>query len=215
LTTLVENFPGFRKVSTVGAGRKHEAAGGELRAEYVHGAVLDTDFRRGRFRLNIESEWTETRTVIIASGARRGVGPGIRAQADWPRRQLLRHLRRLFLPRQKIMVVGAAIGDEEANFLTRFAGIARASARRIPRVQDHAGSRAAQSEDQILLDTGGRSARCSKHLSPAVRLERQKGEVLGAGRDGFSSHRTHPNTNLKGQNRNRCRGEFSRHGAPH
>ena len=38
-------------------------------AEYFSGAVLDTDLSKRPFRINIEGEWVETRTLIIASGA--------------------------------------------------------------------------------------------------------------------------------------------------
>ena len=38
-------------------------------AEYVHGSVIDTDLSQRPFRLNIEGDWVETRTVIVASGA--------------------------------------------------------------------------------------------------------------------------------------------------
>src|SRR5206468_11622430 len=38
-------------------------------AEYIHGSVVDTDFSTRPFRVNIEGEWIETRTVIVATGA--------------------------------------------------------------------------------------------------------------------------------------------------
>jgi len=91
-------------------------------AEFLHGAVLDADFSTRPFRLNIEGEWTETRTVIIASGAsarwlgleseQKLIGHGVSSCATCDG---------FFYRDKKIMVVGG--GDsamEEANFLTRF-----------------------------------------------------------------------------------------------
>ena len=70
LTTLVENFPGFSEgingPDLVEAIKKQAEHFG---AEYRHGNVLDADFSARPFRLNVEGEWIETRTVIIASGA--------------------------------------------------------------------------------------------------------------------------------------------------
>ena len=123
LTTLVENFPGFPEgingpdlVDNIK--RQSQAFG----AEYVHGAVLDADFSMRPFRLNIEGEWVETRTVIIASGAsarwlgleseQKLIGHGVSSCATCDG---------FFYRGRKIMVVGG--GDsamEEANFLTRF-----------------------------------------------------------------------------------------------
>jgi thioredoxin reductase (NADPH) len=91
-------------------------------AEYVGGAVLEADFSQRPFRLNIEGEWIETRTAIVASGA----------TARWlglpSEQQLIGHgvsscatCDGFFYRGKKIMVVGG--GDsamEEANFLTRF-----------------------------------------------------------------------------------------------
>jgi thioredoxin reductase (NADPH) len=123
LTTLVENFPGFPE----GIGgpdlvenMKRQAI--RFGAEYMDGAALDADFSSRPFRLNIEGEWLETRTVIIASGAsarwlglpgeRELIGHGVSSCATCDG---------FFHRGGSIMVVGG--GDsamEEANFLTRF-----------------------------------------------------------------------------------------------
>src|SRR3954451_20208383 len=70
LTTLVENFPGFPEgingPDLVANMRKQAENFG---AQYVDGDVLDTDFSVRPFRVNMEGEWIETRTIIIASGA--------------------------------------------------------------------------------------------------------------------------------------------------
>jgi len=123
LTTLVENFPGFPE----GIGgpdlvenMKRQAI--RFGAEYMDGAALDADFSSRPFRLNIEGEWIETRTVIVASGAsarwlglpgeRELIGHGVSSCATCDG---------FFYRGRSIMVVGG--GDsamEEANFLTRF-----------------------------------------------------------------------------------------------
>jgi thioredoxin reductase (NADPH) len=123
LTTLVENFPGFPEgingpdlVENIK--RQAEIFG----AEYQHGAVIDADFSVRPFRLNIEGEWIETRTAIIASGAsarwlgleseQKLIGHGVSSCATCDG---------FFHREKRIMVIGG--GDsamEEANFLTRF-----------------------------------------------------------------------------------------------
>jgi len=123
LTTLVENFPGFPEGINgpdLIANMNKQAC--NFGAEYVHGAVLDADFSARPFRLNIENEWVETRTVIVASGAsarwlglpseRELIGHGVSSCATCDG---------FFYRNKNIMVVGG--GDsamEEANFLTRF-----------------------------------------------------------------------------------------------
>jgi thioredoxin reductase (NADPH) len=123
LTTLVENFPGFPEgingPELVNNIRKQAENFG---AEYIHGTVLDTDFSKRPFRLNVDGDWIEGRTVIIASGASARwlglqseqalIGRGVSSCATCDG---------FFYRGKKIMVVGG--GDsamEEANFLTRF-----------------------------------------------------------------------------------------------
>jgi thioredoxin reductase (NADPH) len=123
LTTLVENFPGFPEgihgpELVENMKRQAESFG----AEYMHGAVLDADFSVRPFRLNVEGEWIEARTVIVASGAsarwlglpseQKLIGHGVSSCATCDG---------FFYRDKSIMVVGG--GDsamEEANFLTRF-----------------------------------------------------------------------------------------------
>src|SRR4051812_8842409 len=123
LTTLVENFPGFPEGihgPELVENMKKQAQ--NFGAEYLHGAVLDADLSSRPFRLNIEGEWIETRTVIIASGAsarwlgleseQKLIGHGVSSCATCDG---------FFYRQKKIMVIGG--GDsamEEANFLTRF-----------------------------------------------------------------------------------------------
>jgi thioredoxin reductase (NADPH) len=123
LTTLVENFPGFPEgimgpdlVDNMKKQAEH------FGAEYVHGTVVDTDFSARPFRISVDGDWIETRTVIIASGASarwlgleseyKLIGRGVSSCATCDG---------FFHRDKKIMVVGG--GDsamEEANFLTRF-----------------------------------------------------------------------------------------------
>jgi thioredoxin reductase (NADPH) len=123
LTTLVENFPGFAEgiqgpVLIENMKKQAENFG----AEYSHGAVIEADLTSRPFRLSIEGDWVETRTVIIASGAsarwlgleseQKLIGHGVSSCATCDG---------FFYRGKKIMVVGG--GDsamEEATFLTRF-----------------------------------------------------------------------------------------------
>src|SRR5437016_11234947 len=123
LTTLVENFPGFPEgINGPELVESMKRQAENFGAEYIHGSVIDTEFSTRPFRLNIEGEWIETRTVIIASGA----------SARWlglaSEHQLIGHgvsscatCDGFFYRGKKIIVIGG--GDsamEEANFLSRF-----------------------------------------------------------------------------------------------
>src|ERR1700676_1675998 len=123
LTTLVENFPGCAEgidgpllVENIKKQAEH------FGAEYLHGTVVAADLSRRPFRLKVDNEWIEARTVIIASGAsarwlglpneQRLIGHGVSSCATCDG---------FFYRGKKIMVIGG--GDsamEEANFLTRF-----------------------------------------------------------------------------------------------
>jgi thioredoxin reductase (NADPH) len=123
LTTLVENFPGFPEgingPDLVENMRKQAESFG---AEFMHGSVIEADLSKRPFRLNIEGDWIETLTLIIASGAsarwlnlpseQKLIGHGVSSCATCDG---------FFYREKKIMVIGG--GDsamEEANFLTRF-----------------------------------------------------------------------------------------------
>jgi thioredoxin reductase (NADPH) len=123
LTTLVENFPGFPDgINGPDLVENMKKQAQTFGAEFVDGAVVDADFSSRPFRLNIEGDWTETRTVIVASGASARwlgleseqalIGHGVSSCATCDG---------FFYRDKRIMVVGG--GDsamEEANFLTRF-----------------------------------------------------------------------------------------------
>ena len=123
LTTLVENFPGFPEGiqgPELVENMKRQAQ--SFGAEYLDGSVVEAELGQRPFRLKIEDDWTETRTVIVASGAsarwlglqseKKLIGHGVSSCATCDG---------FFFRGKKIMVVGG--GDsamEEASFLTRF-----------------------------------------------------------------------------------------------
>ena len=123
ITSLVENFPGFPEgVNGPDLVENMKIQAEHFGAEYLHGSVTEVDFSRRPFRLNIDGDWQETRTVIIASGAsarwlnlpseQKLIGRGVSSCATCDG---------FFYRGKKIMVIGG--GDsamEEANFLTRF-----------------------------------------------------------------------------------------------
>jgi len=123
LTTLVENFPGFPEgINGPDLVDNMKLQAQNFGAEYRHAAVTDTDLSTRPFRLKVEDEWIETRTVIVASGAsarwlglpseQKLIGHGVSSCATCDG---------FFYRDKNIMVAGG--GDsamEEANFLTRF-----------------------------------------------------------------------------------------------
>jgi thioredoxin reductase (NADPH) len=122
-TTEVENFPGFPdgiNGPELVENMKRQAE--RFGAYFMDGSVLEADLSKRPFRLNIEGDWVETRTLIIASGASARwiglpseqalIGHGVSSCATCDG---------FFYRGKKIMVIGG--GDsamEEANFLTRF-----------------------------------------------------------------------------------------------
>lgn len=123
LTSLVENFPGFpHGINGPELVENMKKQAEHFGAEYIHGSVVEADVCKRPFRLLIEGEWYETRTLIIASGAsarwlglpneKKLIGHGVSSCATCDG---------FFYREKKIMVIGG--GDsamEEAIFLTRF-----------------------------------------------------------------------------------------------
>ncbi|WP_321474306.1 thioredoxin-disulfide reductase [uncultured Paludibaculum sp.] len=123
ITTEVENFPGFPE-GIMGPQLVENMKQQAIRfgAEYMSGKVEEADLSKRPFRLKIDDEWHECRTLIVASGAsarwlglpneQKLIGHGVSSCATCDG---------FFYKGKKIIVIGG--GDsamEEANFLTRF-----------------------------------------------------------------------------------------------
>jgi thioredoxin reductase (NADPH) len=123
LTTVVENFPGFPEgVNGPDLVERIKQQALKFGAEYLHGSVIGADLSSRPFRLNIDGQWIESHSVIIASGAsarwlglpseQKLIGRGVSSCATCDG---------FFYRDKKIMVIGG--GDsamEESVFLTRF-----------------------------------------------------------------------------------------------
>jgi thioredoxin reductase (NADPH) len=123
LTHMVENFPGFPEgINGPDLVENMRLQAQNFGAEYLMGSVIDIDLSQRPFRLNVEGEWIEARTVIVASGAsarwlglpneQKLIGKGVSSCATCDG---------FFYRGKKIIVIGG--GDsamEEANFLSRF-----------------------------------------------------------------------------------------------
>ncbi len=123
LTTEVENYPGFVEgvmgPELVENMRKQAERFG---AVYRSGTVSEADLSQRPFRLNVDGEWIETQTLIVATGAsarwldlpeeKKLIGHGLSSCATCDG---------FFYRDKEIMVIGG--GDsamEEATFLTKF-----------------------------------------------------------------------------------------------
>jgi thioredoxin reductase (NADPH) len=173
LTTLVENFPGFPEGidgPTLVENMKQQAI--KFGAEFKNGTVIEADLSKRPFRLNVDGEWIETKTLIIASGAsarwigleseQKLVGHGVSSCATCDG---------FFYREKKIMVVGG--GDsalEEAMFLTRFGSEVALVHRR----EEFRASR--------IMEDRARANEKIKIITPAVVdevMDVEKGEVTG------------------------------------
>ncbi len=123
MTTEVENFPGFPQgINGPDLVENMKQQAERFGAEYMYGTVDAADLTDRPFKISIDGEWQQTRTLIIASGAsarwlglpneRELVGRGVSSCATCDG---------AFYKEKLVMVIGG--GDsamEEANFLTRF-----------------------------------------------------------------------------------------------
>ena len=126
LTTLVENWPGFRE-GIMGPALMEEMRQQALRfgAEIVQGQVSSVDLSHRPFRLRTDERSYEAKTLIVATGAsarwlglpaeRKLVGHGVSSCATCDGA--------FFKDRPLIVVGGGDTAMEEALFLTRFASI--------------------------------------------------------------------------------------------
>jgi thioredoxin reductase (NADPH) len=124
ITSEVENFPGFPKgIDGPELVENMKLQAERFGADYIYGSVEECVLGARPFRVNVDGEWHETRTLIIASGAsarwlglpneQKLIGKGVSSCATCDG---------AFYRDRKVMVTGG--GDsamEEANFLTRFA----------------------------------------------------------------------------------------------
>ncbi|MBI3209080.1 MAG: thioredoxin-disulfide reductase [Candidatus Solibacter usitatus] len=123
ITSLVENFPGFPEgVDGPELVERMKQQAQHFGAEYRDGSAQVADLSKRPFRLSVEGEWIETRTLIVATGAsarwlgleseQKLIGKGVSSCATCDG---------FFFRDKNIMVVGG--GDsamEESLFLTRF-----------------------------------------------------------------------------------------------
>jgi thioredoxin reductase (NADPH) len=124
ITSEVENFPGFPKgIDGPELVENMRLQAEKFGADYMYGTVSECDLSKRPFRLNIDGEWHESLTLIVASGAsarwlglpneQKLIGKGVSSCATCDG---------AFYRERKVIVIGG--GDsamEEANFLTRFA----------------------------------------------------------------------------------------------
>ena len=124
ITSEVENFPGFPKgIDGPELVENMRLQAERFGADYMYGTVSECDLSKRPFRLNIDGEWHESLTLIVASGAsarwlglpneQKLIGKGVSSCATCDG---------AFYRERKVIVIGG--GDsamEEANFLTRFA----------------------------------------------------------------------------------------------
>ena len=174
ITSEVENFPGFPE-GILGPelveNMKKQAE--RFGAVYQHGELTAADLSQRPFRLKIEGDWVEARTLIVASGAKarwldlpseqKLIGRGVSSCATCDG---------FFYRDKEIMVVGG--GDsamEEANFLTRFG-------RRVALVHRRDTFKASK----IMLERVKANPKIEMILNTAVDevLDVTKGEVTGA-----------------------------------
>ncbi len=123
ITSEVENFPGFPEgINGPDLVENMKKQAERFGAEYIYGTVDVAELSKKPFRISVDGEWHETRTLIIATGAsarwlglpneQRLIGRGVSSCATCDG---------AFYREKNIMVIGG--GDsamEEANFLTRF-----------------------------------------------------------------------------------------------
>ncbi len=164
ITTLVENFPGWpdgiQGPELIDNMKKQAARFG---AEYQHAHLEGVE--AGAHPIKLHTSRGEMHDADADCGFRREralAGVAERAGADRSRRVKLRHLRRVLFPRQGHCGGGRRrLGDGGGDLSDALCleGDAAAPARRLSRVEDHAGARDGASQDRVAdQHGGGRSA---------------------------------------------------------
>lgn len=124
LTTLVENYPGFPKgVQGPELIELMQKQAAEFGAEFLEGDVTKADLSKRPFKLKLEGEELETKTLVIASGAsakllgieseRKLIGHGVSTCATCDGY--------FFRGKEVVVVGGGDSAAEESLFLTRYA----------------------------------------------------------------------------------------------
>ena len=117
ITTEVENFPGFPEgIQGPELVENIKKQAERFGAEYLHGKVTAADLSKRPFRLQIDGEWHETKTLIIASGAsarwlglpneQKLIGHGVSSCATCDG---------FFYRGKKIMVIGGGDGGDDLS----------------------------------------------------------------------------------------------------
>ena len=203
LTTDVENYPGFVDgILGPELMEQMEKQAERFGAEILPVHVTRVDLSSRPFGVWAGDQEWRAKTLIIATGASaKWLNVPGEEKLRGPRRERLRHLRRLLLPRPRARGGRRRRhrdGGGHVPHEVRQQGHDRASSRRVPRLADHGRPRAGQPEDRGDLGHGGgrdrrRRRRHGRHA--ARRQDRTNGATFAT--DGVFMAIGHtPNTKL-------------------
>ena len=172
ITSDVENYPGYADGvmgPTMMQDFRRQAE--RFGAEFLTDDVTRVDFSERPFRVYVGNDEYPRRQRHRRHGRERPPARArVRAAAAGPRRLVLRHLRRLVLPRQgrhrgRRRRLGARGGDVHQPL--REQGLPRASARGVPGLADHGRPSPRGREDRVRPQQGGRRGARATRRSPA------------------------------------------------